>query len=252
MHEVTSPQAFTLLRERGPQGPPPGPHARDDGPLDADAPARCRRPLAVLRRAERRRRSRRSSRTRGTSASSSTGSATRQQGVVHVFGPEHGRDAARDDGGLRRQPHRHARRVRRARVRHRHLRGRARPRDAVPAPAEADARSRSGWTGALQPGVTAKDLILAIIAQDRRRRRHRPRHGVHRPGGPRPLDGGPHDPLQHGDRGRRPRRPRRARRRHVPVARREARGRRRARRGTRRSRAGGSSRPTRARATTAR
>ena len=41
---------------------------------------------------------------------------------------------------------------------------------------------------------------------DRRRRRHRPRDGVHRPRGPRPLDGGAHDPLQHGDRGRRPRR----------------------------------------------
>ena len=90
MHEVTSPQAFSLLRERGPQGPPPGPHARHDRPLDADAPAPARRPLAVLRRAERGAGRARSRRTRRTSGSSCTGSATPQQGVVHVFGPEMG------------------------------------------------------------------------------------------------------------------------------------------------------------------
>ena len=38
---------------------------------------------------------------------------------------------------------------------------------------------------------------------DRHRRRHRPRHRVPRLGDPRALDGGPHDDLQHVDRGRR-------------------------------------------------
>ena len=45
---------------------------------------------------------------------------------------------ARDDDRLRRQPHLHPRRVRRARVRDRDLRGRARARDPVPGPAAAE------------------------------------------------------------------------------------------------------------------
>ena len=73
---------------------------------------------------------------------------------------------------------------------------------------------------------------------DRRRRRRRPRRRVLRPGDRGALDGGPHDGLQHDDRGRRARRHGRAGRRHLRVvrARRTARGsaRRRARRGDRR------------------
>ena len=60
--------------------------------------------------------------------------------------------------------------------------------------------------GPLRPGVTAKDLILAVIAQHRHRRRHRPRHRVPRLGHPRALDGRAHDGLQHVDRGGRARR----------------------------------------------
>ena len=55
-----------------------------------------------------------------------------RQGIVHVIGPELGRDPAGHDDRLRRLPHRDPRRLRRARVRHRHERGRARARDAVP------------------------------------------------------------------------------------------------------------------------
>ena len=47
---------------------------------------------------------------------------------------------------------------------------------------------------------------------DGRRRRRRPRRRVRRPGHRGALDGGPHDGLQHDDRGRRPRRHGRARR----------------------------------------
>ncbi len=46
--------------------------------------------------------------------------------------------------------------------------------------------------------------------QDRHRGRHRPRHRICRPGDPRPVDGRPHDRVQHVDRGRRARRPGRA------------------------------------------
>ena len=61
-----------------------------------------------------------------------------RQGIVHVIGPELGPHPARDDDRLRRQPHLHPRRLRRARVRDRHLRGRARARDPVPGPAAAE------------------------------------------------------------------------------------------------------------------
>ena len=76
--------------------------------------------------------------------------------------------------------------------------------------------------GALPPGVTAKDLVLAIIA------RIGTGGGVgsvleYRGRGDRSaLDGGPHDGLQHVDRGRGPRRDDRAGRHHVRLPRRPA------------------------------
>ena len=80
-------------------------------------------------------------------------------------------------------------------------------------------------------GVTAKDIVLAIIGEigtaggtghviEYRRRSH-----------PRPVDGRPHDGLQHVDRGRRPRRHDRARRKDLRLSRRAGRWRRRARPG---------------------
>ena len=39
VHEVTRPQAFTGLRPRGLDGPPPGADRRDRRPLDPDPPA---------------------------------------------------------------------------------------------------------------------------------------------------------------------------------------------------------------------
>ncbi len=56
--------------------------------------------------------------------------------------------------------------------------------------------------GTLAPGVTAKDVILAVIARDRHRRRAGLRHRVPRRGDPRAVDGGADDRLQHVDRGR--------------------------------------------------
>ena len=63
--------------------------------------------------------------------------------------PGAGPDPARDDDRLRRQPHLHPRRLRRAGLRHRHLRGRARARHPVPGPeaAEDDADLLRGRAG---------------------------------------------------------------------------------------------------------
>jgi 3-isopropylmalate/(R)-2-methylmalate dehydratase large subunit len=66
------------------------------------------------------------------------------------------------DHRLRRQPHRDAWRVRRAGARHRHVRGRACARHPDADPEEGQEHARRGH-GELPEGVTAKDIILAII-----------------------------------------------------------------------------------------
>ena len=87
------------------------------------------------------------------------------QGIVHVVGPQLGLTQPGHDRRLRRLAHLDARRVRRARLRHRHQRGRARPRDADAAAASPFKTMAVTVDGALPDGVTAKDLILAVIAQ---------------------------------------------------------------------------------------
>ena len=74
-------------------------------------------------------------------------------------------DPAGHDGRLRRLAHLDPRRVRRARLRHRHQRGRARPRHPDAAAARRSGRWRSPSTASCAPGVTAKDVILAVIAE---------------------------------------------------------------------------------------
>ena len=87
-----------------------------------------------------------------------------RQGIVHVIGPEQGRNASRHDRGLRRFAYLHPRRVRRAGFRYRHLRSRARARDAVPDPEEVK-NMRVRVEENISPGVTAKDIVLAIIGR---------------------------------------------------------------------------------------
>ena len=110
--------------------------------------------------------------------------------------------AAGQNHCLRRQPHEHARRVRRAGVRNRHQRSRACAGDAVPAAGQAahaspgnrwDARQRGDREGS-DPG----DHPPA-----RRRRRDRLSNRISRADDPCALDGGAHDRLQHVDRSRR-------------------------------------------------
>ena len=119
---------------------------------------------------------------------------------------------ARHDHRLRRQPYLDAWRLRRAGARHRHVRGRACARhpDADPA-----ARPRTCWSrvdGTLPEGVTAKDIILAIIGEIGTAGGTGHVIEYARRGDRGALDGRAHDHLQHVDRRRRPRRPDRARR----------------------------------------
>ena len=76
-----------------------------------------------------------------------------------------GHHAAGPNDRLRRQPHFDARRVWHAGVWHRHQRSRARAGDAVPG-ASRDRRPCTLWcTASARKGVTAKDIILAIIGK---------------------------------------------------------------------------------------
>jgi hypothetical protein len=159
IHEVTSPQAFTGLRERG------------CGSAARSAPWRPwttpRRPTGRVWR---------SStpwppgpaRPAGATAPSSAFASTTWRAPQQRHRARHragaGAHAAGHDHRLRRQPHLDPRRLRRAGLRHRHQRGGARARHPVPAAVPAqDLRGRGRRP--LQPGVTAKDIILALIAQ---------------------------------------------------------------------------------------
>ena len=139
-----------------------------------------------------------------------------------------GLHAARPGDRLRRLAHLHPRRVRRARVRDRHVRGRARARhpDAAADEAGHDGGHRRRRAAGRRRG---EGRHPRDHRPDRHRRRRRSRHRVPRLGDPRALDGGPHDGLQHVDRGRRARGHGRARRHDVrlrrgPPARADGRG----------------------------
>ena len=216
VHEVTSPQAFDGLRLCGPDGAPSRAHRRDDGPQRADVGSRPA--------------------DRGSDLGQADGRARGQlRRVRHPLlrhgrpGPGHrardrpgaGAHAAGHDDRVRRQPHLHPRRVRRARVRHRHERGRARA-------GHADATAACGrarWRSPSKAPARGRDR-QGRRARDHRPHRHRRRDRfgdrVPRRGDPQPLDGRAHDRLQHVDRGRRARRADRTRRHDVRVPRRQA------------------------------
>ena len=215
VHEVTSPQAFESLRLAGRpvrrpdrtlatadhNVPTDGSTLRDPDPRQALArPGRDAR--AQLRRVRR------------------AGLLDRLRAPGHRARdrPGAGRHPARHDDRLRRLAHLHARRLRRARVRHRHERGRARAGhpDAAAAQAEVDAHPLRGRARLRRHGQGPDPRH---DRPHRRRRRRRPRDRVRRPADRGALDGGPHDRLQHDDRGRRPRGHDRARRHHLRLVR---------------------------------
>ncbi len=125
-----------------------------------------------------------------------------------------GLHAAGPDDRVRRLAHVHPRRVRRPRDRHRDVGGRARPGHADPSADETRHHGRDGRGGApgRRRGEGRDPGDHRAHRHERRRRSHR---GVPRVGDPRALDGGPHDHLQHVDRGRRARGHGRAGRHHV-------------------------------------
>ena len=195
VHEVTSPQAFDALRRRTARCAAPTarwPTADHNVAHRRTAASRIHDAYPVSR-------SRRSSEL-PTSSDPALQPGHRPPGDRPRHRPRAGRHPARHDDRLRRQPHRDPRRVRRAGLRHRHQRGRARARHPDAWCSASRSRCGSRTRGALGPGVTAKDLILATIGQSGSRAppatcRIR---GAGRPGA---LDGGPHDGLQHDDRG---------------------------------------------------
>ena len=107
------------------------------------------------------------------------------------------------------------------------------------------------FDGELPLGVTAKDMILGAIGRIGVAGRRRLRGRVRGRGDPGAADGGPHDDLQHVDRGRGARRDDRARTTRPSPSSRAAPRRRRAPSGSGRSTAGARCPPTRTRPTTA-
>ena len=214
VHEVTSPQAFTGLRQRGLKVRRPD---RTVATMDHSIPTTDRRAADPRRDGG-----------QADSVSRRQLPGVRHSAARHALAAPRDRarhragaraDPAGHDDRVRRQPHLDPRRVRRAGVRHRHERSRARAGDAVPAPAQGqDLRSPGGgpaWPGRVGEGHHPRD-----DREDRHRRRHRPRLRVHRSGDSRAHDGRAHDHLQHVHRGRGARGHDRARRHDVRVPRR--------------------------------
>ena len=245
IHEVTSPQAFAMLRERGLSVPfPERTFATVDHIIPTDSQAAAAR--------------RRTGRGDDARARAELPRARHPLLRPETRPPGHrARDragarahAARDDDRLRRQPHQHARRLRRGRVRDRHEPGARRARDASAWRSSARRSAASRSTASSRPGVYAKDVILHII------RKLGVKGGVGYAyeyagaGLRRDVDGRADDGLQHVDRGRRAARLRESRRDDRRVPPRPARSRRAARRSSARRAGGGRSRRTRTPPTT--
>ncbi len=212
VHEVTSPQAFEGLRLAGPARPPARPDRGDDGPQRADAATSADPdPLAKAQLDA-------LSRNCAEFGVPLHATGSGREGIVHVIGPElgltqpgltivcgdshtstHGAFGALAFGiGTSEVEHVLATQTLPQR----------RPRSL-----------RVDFAGALPAGRDREGPDPRRDRPARRRRRRRLRGRVRRRGDRGALDGGPHDHLQHVDRGRRPRRDDRARRHDVRLPR---------------------------------
>ncbi len=212
VHEVTSPQAFEGLRSHRPQGSRAG---EDTGRGRSQHPDH--RPLQAQSG---------SGKHRADAGDGGECPRIRHRILQRVrpapghrarHRPRAGLYAARHHHRLRRQPHLHPRRVRRAGARHRHLRSRACAGDANPDPEKGQEHARRR-----RRRIARRRHRQGHHPRHHRRDRHRRRHrlcaGICRRRDPRAVDGRPHDGLQHVDRRRRPRRPDRARREGVRIS----------------------------------
>jgi hypothetical protein len=109
-----------------------------------------------------------------------------------------GPDATGDDGGVRRQPHCHPRSLRRSGVWHWDQRSGARARDAVPVAAEIQELSGAGGRRA-EDGRFGQGHYPGADCAHRRRRRHGLRVRIHRQRHSLPDHGRAHDGVQHVD-----------------------------------------------------
>src|ERR1022692_3470248 len=143
VHEVTSPQAFQGLRERGLKVRRPD---LTVATTDHSTPTTAPRPPTPPCRSSTRsppNKSRSSKPTVAISGSGAMEGAAIGRGSCTLSVPN-GIDAAQHDRSLRQQPHGHARGIRRAGLRHRHQRSRTRARHAMPPTAQIETVSGAG------------------------------------------------------------------------------------------------------------
>ena len=139
VHEVTEPAGVRRVAPDRPQGPRAGEDAGGGRPQRADL-----RPQPAQSRSGERRADRLSRRERQAVRPRISRRVRHPPGHLPRHRPRAGLHAARHHAGVRRQPHRDARRVRRAGLRHRHLRGRARAGDADAGAEEVEEHARAG------------------------------------------------------------------------------------------------------------
>ncbi len=160
LHEVTSPQAFEGLRLAGRKVRRPD---RSIATVDHNVPTTIEGRLHILDQI--------AAKQISTCAKTATirHRALRRRLARAGHRPRHRPRArhhqARHDHRLRRLAHQHPRRIRRTCIWHRHQRSRARARHANPAAIASPKPFASPSKASCPRGVTAKDIILAIIGQ---------------------------------------------------------------------------------------
>ena len=154
VHEVTSPQAFDMLRQQGWRVAYP---ERTFATVDHIVPTSSqRRPFLDVTAEEMTTALERNCREFGIELFCSGRRRRRKSGHRARHRATARAHPARDDHRLRRQSHLHARRARRHRLRHRHLAGPRRARVAVPRARAAESATRSTSTAGSPPASTPR------------------------------------------------------------------------------------------------